>query len=78
MVISNDSKRKDFGIKAEDEEEVEGVTGDEEVDVDGNFNSNQADVGLWSTIAILELNSNVPNTVYRKDEVKWIIVIYRE
>ncbi|KAF7380334.1 hypothetical protein HZH68_016199 [Vespula germanica] len=37
MVISNDSKRKDFGIKAEDEEEVEGVTGDEEVDVDVKY-----------------------------------------
>ncbi|KAF7380335.1 hypothetical protein HZH68_016200 [Vespula germanica] len=69
MVISKDSKRKNLGIKAEDEVEVEGVTGDEEVDVD-------ADVGLWPNIdvAILELNSNVPNTVYRKDEVEWIIV----
>ncbi|KAL2719708.1 myb-like protein X [Vespula maculifrons] len=34
MVINNDSERKDLGIKAEDEEEVKGVTGDEEVDVE--------------------------------------------
>nr|KAF7390420.1 hypothetical protein H0235_017582 [Vespula pensylvanica] len=72
-LINNDSKRKELGIKAEDEEEVEGVTGDEEVD-------GEADVGLSPNIdfAILDLNSKVTNTVYRKDEVEWIIVIFRE
>ncbi|KAF7380329.1 hypothetical protein HZH68_016194 [Vespula germanica] len=73
MVINNDSKRKGLGIKAEDEEEVEGVTGDEEVDGD-------ADVGLSpnTDFAILDLNSKVPNTVYRKERVEWIIEIFRE
>ncbi|KAL2719895.1 myb-like protein X [Vespula maculifrons] len=80
MMINNDSKRKNLGIKAEDEEEVEGVTGDEEVDGDGEFNSNETDDGLLPNIdfAILDLNSNVPNAVYRKDEVEWIILILRE
>ncbi|KAF7380341.1 hypothetical protein HZH68_016206 [Vespula germanica] len=81
MAINNDFKKENLGIKAEDEEEVKGSTGDEEVEGEGKYkDSNQADVGLWPNIdfAILELNSNVPNTVYRKDEVEWIIVIFRE
>ncbi|KAL2719997.1 myb-like protein X [Vespula maculifrons] len=42
--------------------------------------SNQTDVGLWPNIDFvkLDLNSKVPNTAYRKDEVEWIIERFRE
>ncbi|KAF7380339.1 hypothetical protein HZH68_016204 [Vespula germanica] len=72
MAINNDFKKENLGIKAEDEEKVKGSTGDEEVEGE--------DVGLWPNIDFvkLDLNSKVPNTAYRKNEVEWIIETFRE
>ncbi|KAL2719879.1 hypothetical protein V1477_021176 [Vespula maculifrons] len=81
MTINNDFKKENLGIKPEDEEEVKGSTGDEEFEGEDKHNdSNQADVGLWPNIDFVkvDLNSKVPNTAYRKDEVEWIIGTFRE
>nr|KAF7390423.1 hypothetical protein H0235_017585 [Vespula pensylvanica] len=78
---NNDSEKENLGIKAEDEEEAKGSTGDEEVEGDGKYNdSHQTDVGLWPNIDFvkLDLNSKVPNTAYRKAEVERIIETFRE
>nr|KAF7406595.1 hypothetical protein H0235_014251 [Vespula pensylvanica] len=39
------------------------------------FNSNQNDVGVWPIIdlANLDLNLKIPNPMYRKNEIKWMI-----
>ncbi|KAL2715901.1 myb-like protein X [Vespula squamosa] len=85
MIIKNDSEKENLLIDAEEEKEVE----DEGKDYDSidnrfysnnddsrdKFNFNQKDVGVWLIIdlANLNLNSKIPNTMYRKNEIKWMI-----
>ncbi|KAF7379412.1 hypothetical protein HZH66_014783 [Vespula vulgaris] len=74
-------KKEVLRINVEEKEEIKGSTRDEEVEGESKYNdSNQTDVGLWPNIDFvkLDLNSKVPNTAYRKDEVEWIIERFRE
>ncbi|KAF7380340.1 hypothetical protein HZH68_016205 [Vespula germanica] len=73
--INNDSAKKDLFNDSIDDRSY--LDADHSTD---KSNSNQIDVGLWSNIdfANLDLISKITNTVYRKNEVEWIVETYRK